>query len=159
VDEVPRSDHTETDESILRVRPWVVYVLFAIAWPVFLQALIIVPSLMIGVGETTGVWISGLGTAIEALTPVIVGLLAWWGGSKLARAGAPRRLWIVPCVWAATAAIPTGFAFAIADSRSLAGLWGVVGTVAIGALGFWWGTTRGSASAARDRGTGHQSRI
>ncbi len=159
MDEAPHRAPTEADESTPRVRPWVVYMLLAIAWPVFLQALIVVPSLVIGVGETTGVWISGLGIAIEAVTPVMVGLLAWWGGSTLARAGAPRRLWIVPLVWAAMAAIPTGFAFAVADSRSLLGLWGVAGTFVLGALGFWLGTTRRPASAASDRGMGDQSTI
>ncbi len=89
-------DEPETDVVTLRVKPWVPFVILALAWPVaaqvFLGAFILADALTQG----AGVPFSG---EVFALAGVLVGgLAAWWLGRGVTRAGGVQLLWIVPAI-------------------------------------------------------------
>jgi hypothetical protein len=112
---------------------WVVFVVAALVWPVFLEVLILVPGMVLTLAD--GV----LARASAVVIPVIVFLVSAWIGRAAQRAHAPRKLWVVPAGWAVIAAAFSLFGYFLSDTRDLLGAIGVLGAFVLGAAGFWLG--------------------
>jgi hypothetical protein len=117
----------------LAVPAWVIYVLAALLWPLLLQLLIIIPGTALGLGGRL------FGAISSIAIPLIVFFVSAWIGRGGRRVGAPERLWIVPVVWAVIATAFSLFGFLLSDTPQVLGLFGVLGTYVLGALGFWLG--------------------
>ncbi len=152
----PSSQTVGASAVMLRIRPWVLYLLLAVIWPLAVEALVALEILLIALGHTLGAS-SELLEAICALLAVLAATATGrWAGRALARVGAPSRLFIVPVLWAAVATASGVFGLGAADVRQVFGLVGVVGVFVFGALGFWLGI-RKAWSAEED--VGAQTRI
>ena len=115
---------------------WAAFVITAVVWPLLLQLLILVPGAALSLGGTL------LSRLSAVVIPLAVMLVGWWIGGRLRRAGFPAQLWLVPVGWAVVAALVALFGFFLSDTRDAFGLFGVLGSYVLGALGFWLGTVR-----------------
>ncbi len=123
----------------ISVRPWVLYVLVAVIWPIAVEAIIAMEVFLTALGHSLGASSDLLEAACALLAVAAAALGGWLIGLALSRAGAPGGLFALPVAWAVVAVAAGAFGFGAADVRQLFGLVGVVGVFVLGAAGFWLG--------------------
>jgi hypothetical protein len=135
----PHGTATPQDEreTAVRARPWIAYLTFALLWPIVVEAIVLVLGSAASLGPPVLSDIAATGI------PLLTGALSWWTAARLrSNARLPSRLWVVPAAWAAVAVFIAVFAFGLADQRSVFGVFGVLGSFVLGAIGFWLGYRR-----------------